>query len=513
MFRGRETSYGVMEVDPDTGKKLKAATARGQPSEELWVDHLAGGKKCLGISPLRTDGTVYFAAVDWDNKNADHVALEAEVKRLHLPLLVCRSKSGGAHLYVFFKEPVPAADVQTKLLAWIELLQLSNPPAKPGAKVRPVEVFPKQTDVAEGADASWINLPYYRVDDTRRPAIVDGREIGMDKFLEHAEASQLTAAKFNAIGAEDPEATLGPFAHGPPCLQAMDKAGGLGEGERNLGLVNVGIYYQLRYPATWEEKLRGYAAKEVDPPLPDPEFEEILQSISNRQYNYPTCLATGLPCVDPTCMGRKYGVKAGGRNAAGGSNIHHVDVGKLKKILSDPPVWLMEIDGAKVIRLTTQELMTHRLFAQACGAQMSKWPPGMKNEEWRIIVAPLMDEAEHISVPPHATLVGQFRSLLYTFLERRETSDSFEDVLLNKSYEVGGIVYFAPKDLQKHLERERFFEFSRGDVFRALKDLGCKDEIREIKGKKQEVWALPASSIDEQTEDFDEDRVTDKADF
>ena len=75
---------------------------------EHYAEHLAG-KLGLGLVPVRRDGTCRFAAIDIDIDSIDHPALLQKVLARKLPLTVCRSKSGGAHLYLFMKEPGQSA--------------------------------------------------------------------------------------------------------------------------------------------------------------------------------------------------------------------------------------------------------------------------------------------------------------------------------------------------------------------------------------------------------------------
>jgi hypothetical protein len=54
------------------------------------------------------DDACLWGAIDIDQYPLDHSEVLKRLSRLELPLVVCRSKSGGAHLYLFFKEFVEA---------------------------------------------------------------------------------------------------------------------------------------------------------------------------------------------------------------------------------------------------------------------------------------------------------------------------------------------------------------------------------------------------------------------
>jgi len=110
LFSGYSQAHGTFEIketDPQTGKKKGTAkTIRGPAPVSAWDQHLAGGPKGLGAIPLLGDGeSVQWAAIDIDDTQIDHTMLDAKVRELGLPLFVCRSKSGGAHGYLFWWRP------------------------------------------------------------------------------------------------------------------------------------------------------------------------------------------------------------------------------------------------------------------------------------------------------------------------------------------------------------------------------------------------------------------------
>ena len=106
LFPSYSQAYGTFEInetDPQTGKKKgNARTIRRGATLQEWEEHLAGGPKGLGAIPLLDDGvSVTWAAIDIDDTQIAHTMLDAKVRELDLPLVVCRSKSGGAHGYLF----------------------------------------------------------------------------------------------------------------------------------------------------------------------------------------------------------------------------------------------------------------------------------------------------------------------------------------------------------------------------------------------------------------------------
>ena len=85
---------------------------------ELVQNHL-DGKLGVGAIPIDETSRCSFGALDIDDYNLDLPALLAKVKRFKLPLVMCRSKSGGAHLFLFLSEKVAAAEVRAAFLPLI----------------------------------------------------------------------------------------------------------------------------------------------------------------------------------------------------------------------------------------------------------------------------------------------------------------------------------------------------------------------------------------------------------
>ena len=86
-------------------------------TDDVLRDHLQG-RIVAGVYPLLRDDTCWFVAIDLDGEGwrEDAIALRAAATELGVPIAVERSRSGdGAHVWVFFSEPVPA--VQARRLA------------------------------------------------------------------------------------------------------------------------------------------------------------------------------------------------------------------------------------------------------------------------------------------------------------------------------------------------------------------------------------------------------------
>lgn len=79
--------------------------------EKAVFDHLSG-QKMIGAYPLLKDETCWFLVVDFDkDKWREHTkAFLLTCEKLHVPAVLERSQSGnGAHIWIFFDQPIPAA--------------------------------------------------------------------------------------------------------------------------------------------------------------------------------------------------------------------------------------------------------------------------------------------------------------------------------------------------------------------------------------------------------------------
>ena len=108
IFSGLDIAYGTYKIKSERGDGKQAGQAtvvRKPPTDDLWIKHLEGVDPSLGIIPIRADNTCIWGCIDIDQYPLDHKGLVDKVRSLSLPLVVCRSKSGGAHVFLFSKEP------------------------------------------------------------------------------------------------------------------------------------------------------------------------------------------------------------------------------------------------------------------------------------------------------------------------------------------------------------------------------------------------------------------------
>ena len=120
IFSGLDRAYG--QYIPGNLKNGKqggnAFIKKSTVTDSLWSDHVEGKEPSLGIIPIRDDSTCSWGCIDVDTYPLDHKKIIKNIQKLNLPLIVCRSKSGGAHLFLFTKEWITASLMRNTLMLW-----------------------------------------------------------------------------------------------------------------------------------------------------------------------------------------------------------------------------------------------------------------------------------------------------------------------------------------------------------------------------------------------------------
>jgi hypothetical protein len=490
LFAGLDRAHGRYEVKGNgrAGEKQtgQASTIREPVTEELWESHLMGDTG-IGIIPITDDATCRWGAIDIDNYELTLEDLAAEVARLRLPLVVCRSKSGGPHLYLFCKEFVKAELIRGKLMEFAVALGYAG-----------VEVFPKQTRLAGANDiGNWINMPYFGGDDTNRYAInYQGDQLDVSGFLALAATMAVSEEELKAIEIEVSKEHKDFWEDAPPCLQCL-AARGFGEGGRNKALFNIGVYLRKRHGDTWTEHLDAYNQQYMDPPLGHKEVAYIAKSVNRKAYEY-TCNDTPIVtvCNKQICLTRKHGI--GTSEADPG-----VVFGNLVKVETDPPIWIWDVDGAR-LELTTQELKEQSRFASKCLEMINKWPNPVKPRQWADLVREKLTNVEIIPAPTDATPEGRMLVLLEQYCTARATAKTKDELLLNRPWTSEGRTFFSSVHFHQFLQQNRM-NVSERQLWAWLRKRGAEHHFFHIKNKGYSCWSIEA--FPEQVMDFDVPRL------
>jgi len=264
IFRGRTDCWGALH-----GECIR---------EKLTLDHYRNqlaGKNSLGIYPLRTDDTCYWASTDFDDGNVEAARQLMDALYdlgINTGVWLEKSKSKGWHVWLFLDAPAQAKDV--RLLLRAALKKATLPPT--------VEVFPKQDSLGETPDriGSYIHLPYYGNGNDGRRQFCDVQTLNpipLETFIaEHtAFPTDLLPLVLDRL---PPELRVLSEGKAP----APEVAEVIPDGQRNATLTSLAGSMRRRGMSQLAiaAALLGENALKCQPPLPDADVERIARSVS-----------------------------------------------------------------------------------------------------------------------------------------------------------------------------------------------------------------------------------------
>jgi len=496
IFKGYEKAHGrfrINRTNEEKNKKEGAARVVHEPvSYGVWEDHLLGKSGVgLGIIMLQENDTCRFGAIDIDNPNIDHFRLVKAVAELKLPLVVCRSKSGGAHCYLFLTDDCPAGFLRDKLDEFKSALGFS----------KKTETFPKQISRATPEETgNWINLPYYNAERTDRYAMRGSAALNLDEFLDYVEESSITAAELKKIAVHTPQPSESdPFYEGPPCLVTIYGRDGFEEGTRNNGMYNVGVYLKKRYPDDWATKMDTYNRLMAN--LPATEIVTITKSVGKgKEYNY-SCKQSPLAdfCNRRQCLKRQFGVAD---HSVASAEYEITNICRLDYRPPDPPMWTFEVNGRRVL-VENDQIYNVDAMNRACMSQANCIPLNINMSQWRKILNTLIQSAEVVEMPSDASPTGQLWHRIICFVQEGVPAVSKEEVFTGQVYRHEGHAYFRSNDLFQYLKTRGVRIQSEQYVWQLIKQHGGKVVVFNLRRVSGRVWTMPLENpmVDEHEPD------------
>ena len=444
IFEGNNSAYGQLIL---TGAKTESGKAEGkafikrQPiSDQLWEDHLEGKEPALGVIPINENNECKWGCIDVDVYNLDHIAIMRNIKGMGFPLVTFRSKSGGAHLFLFAKEFIPAALMQSKLKAMSEALGYTGS-----------EIFPKQTEilVERGDTGNFLNLPYHGgIRGLRYTFESGGKAASLESFYSIYDEWAQTREQIENIVVKKAE-VVEIFPDGPPCLNRLAEEG-FGEGSRNNALFNLAIYRQKASPDNWQDILEDDNHKYMNPPLRSAEVQNLIKSIGKRGYDKYRCKEQPIcgVCNTAKCRTKKFGV--------GFEDEQMPELDTLTKIKSNPPQWFLNVGGSRV-ELKTEQLHNPNLFAIAVLDQANVVSPIPKAKDWREVhLKMLMQNLQEIEPLESLNPKNQIINLLYDFTVNGPQARTKEDLTRKLPWTQENVTHFRLDDFYSFCKRNNW---------------------------------------------------------
>lgn len=494
LYGGLHRAYGSYvqgQVNEAKNKvEGRAQTVAGEYTAATWTSHLKG-EKGIGVIPITDDATVVWGAIDIDVYPLDLVNLEIKVKKLGLPLTVLRTKSGGAHLTLYLKNYLSAAKVRSKLTEFSVALGYGG-----------VEIYPKQTKLANGRDTgNWLNMPYFNAESTTRYALVNGKPLSVNEFIEYAKLSRVSEGELNDVEVRLSET----FSDGPPCLQIM-AMNGVPEGSRNNALFAMGVYTLLKYGDEWEPAFNELNKLVMQPPLPVKDVQTIGRSLGKKDYFYP---CNKPPCVNlcnkDLCRKRKYGITEVDSRDIG------INLGDLVKVTTDPPIWFLDVEGVR-IELDTEDLLSQERFRKLCVSAINKLPGKIKIADYEKLIREKLENVQIQEAPVESGVKGRVSFYIEQFFNVTAPAKIKDEIILGRHWRdpETNLTHFRGSDLIRYLETQGL-RLDPRKVWLLLKDLRAGHSQVSIKGRNVAAWCLRLR--DDTQESFNIPEIRDTENF
>ena len=491
IFTGLERAHGVTIVEETNGNgakiKGKSFVKRQPVTDELWKNHLEG-KENLGIIPINDNNQCRWGCIDIDSyAGFDHKKLIDKITNMKLPLIVCRSKSGGAHVFLFTKNYVSAKIMRDKLVQIRAVLGYGNS-----------EVFPKQTELKSQDDTgNFINLPYFNYKNSVRYAFKDdGSGATLDDFFLLQE--RYKQDDINTIEVKRPETK---YSDGPPCIELMSE-NKIGEGGRNNALFHYGVYAKQKWPDGWKSKLNVFNETAMEHPLADSEVDIVIKQHDKKDWGYkcndqPMCSL----CDKTLCRSRKFGI---------GQEVLFPNLTDLQVIDLEDPYYYLNVDGDRLKLESVKHLRQQSLFQEACMVQLKNRPPTLKEKDWVHITNILLQGAEVTEPAAGLRTEDQLQNHLQEYCLNRTQLDSKEDLPRGGTWTNNGYHHFVfDKFYHNHLMRKRWdLGYSRtAEMLR--EKCGCVD--KRIGKNKLSVYVV--EEFEKKTEEYKQKQLKEETPY
>ena len=495
VFAGLQTAYGQTKITDElseNGKhEAKSFTKKEPVTDLLWQKHLNGDEPALGIVPIREDNRCKWGCIDIDTYPFDHKDFIKKIRDKNIPMILFRSKSGGAHVFLFAKEFVAASLMRERLKKIASTLGYAK-----------AEIFPKQDYIRadRGDTGSFLNVPYHGNNKSVRFAFDDnGEALKIEEFFKLYDKYSLTEKELVNLKISETDNTDDFLKGAPPCLQTILKDG-MPEGGRNDMMYNIGVYLKKRFPNEWESKMYVYNEKYMKPPLKHTEMTKSIESLGKKDYLYKCKLEPIVSfCNSKVCSKREFGV---------GDNVPPPEITGISKYPSDPPLYFVNIDGLSV---EVDDITLHdpEKFSVACMNQISKPMLPLGKIIWRKQLVKLFEKLQMLDAPDSSKIDVQIKDLLADFINKAP-GKKIDDLKRGLPFTEDGITYFKFKDFWKYIQRSKSWTIQKQRTTKLLDDLFSAKEST-IKIDKESVRAMKMETIKLDKPNVREDKMKEPA--
>jgi hypothetical protein len=523
IFEGYNSAHGTFTRDKSKlpGKaEGKSLVYREELTKSMWENHLNGIEPSLGIMPVNENSEAQWGCIDVDDFNLDYEGILQNIRKLNLPLIMVRSKSGCAHIFLFIKKFIPAEEIKFVMNVFAAQLGIAD---------KMDRIYPMQTEFLQGGTGSWLNMPYFNLDEGGRYAYKDDMEsASIEEFFE----------MYNTYVQEDldkylqaePQQKLKPKEKKIkkpcelPCIKNCKAAnnGKIPKGSRNEFLFHQGVYYNKAHEdiskaegiiKTPETLLREFNSNSMVEPLDEKEILIVSQSLKKNEYKY----KCKVPQIKKYCDVSKCKTNPAGITPDEAKELitAHDILGSIHEYGSVPPKFFMYVqvkktsDTLKPVRVefTGSELKNKMLFMK----KLHDWghfPPKvldqMKPNDFADFIDGLLERRGFEVASEEANIDFDFKVLMRDFLEKTTVSLDKADMLDGACFydRKKQVMHFKLNKLQQYLQAARQPMHSRELTFKITKILNGKKNNGKVFDRLGQEKSCPTWEYPEDRENF-----------
>jgi hypothetical protein len=513
IFEGLDRAYGQFKRN-DSRISLKV---EGKPWVEhkplqrnLWENHLRGIGVSLGVFPLTDNGTCKWGAIDIDDESLDYEELLKKIRKLKLPLVMFRSKSGRAHVYMFMKEFTSAEEVKLVMKKFASKLGLAD---------KLDRIYPMQTELGKKETGSWLNLPYFNHEEGSRYAYKDDFDAAtVEEFFEMHK--QYVQESLDEYLVEEIKLPTKKVKHTSledlflPCQQNSLRL------NNNKIPTTIGRNDFLLHSYTWAKRaqthakkieeykhldskglLKHFNKKYLKEPLPEAEIEKTIFKSEDKEYKY-LCSRPNIKkyCEPSACTRHLCGITPDQALELVGAEEA---LGQITQHCSEPPIFYESVDVKKSdkgehkrIRIEMDGsffLYKDKYLTRLANAGYFPHDSilNMKSTEFRKMNLTRLAKRNYEKAAEEATPEYEFKTLIHDFLNKCTVS-------VVNSHLLDGACYYNQETKEMDIRIHKLMEYLKANRdFRPIRkiafDLKHLLKAEKINGKVKDTFGKEKS--------------------
>ena len=516
IFEGLDRAYGQFKRNESrVSAKVegKPWVEHKSPQRNLWENHLRGIGVSLGIFPLTDDGTCKWGAIDIDVDNLDYEELLKKIRELKRPLIMFRSKSGRAHVYLFMKNFTSAEEVRLVMKKFASKLGLAH---------KLDRIYPMQTELGEKETGSWLNLPYFNHEEGSRYAYKDDFDAAtIEEFFEmHKQYVQENLDEYLLEEIKLPTKKVKKVKHTSleelfiPCQKNSLQL------NNNKIPTDIGRNDFLLHSYTWAKKAETHAKKieeykhldakgllkhlnknYLKEPLPEAEIEKTIFKSEDKEYKYLCARPQIKKYCDPSaCTRHICGITPDQALELVGAEEA---LGQITKHCSSPPIFYESVDvqednkgGHRRIRIEMEGsdfLYKDKYITKLSNA--GHFPHdsilNMKSTEFRKMNLARLARKNYEKAAEESTPEYEFKTLIRDFLNKCTVS-------VIKSHLLDGACYYNQETKEMDIRINKLMDYLKANrdirpVRKLTFDLQHLIKAKKVNGTVKDVFGKDKS--------------------